>query len=150
MLNADFTVIEIINWEEAFILSYIGKANVIEYYDKFVRSAHQEYPVPAVIRRKRYIKLKSINPSRRNIFLRDKGICQYCGGNGSTIDHIQPRSQLKERSLYNTFSNMVACCISCNRKKGTQVWTPNRIPKRPNRKDLLDTKNIPNEWKPYL
>lgn len=55
--------------------------------------------------------------SRRNIFARDKDVCQYCGDHFPrthlTIDHILPRS----RGGSDTWDNLVLACAACNLKK---------------------------------
>ena len=55
--------------------------------------------------------------SRRNIFARDKSICQYCGRKFAradlTIDHVIPRS----RGGRDTWENLVLACSGCNLKK---------------------------------
>ncbi len=55
--------------------------------------------------------------SRRNIFARDKNICQYCGRHFArfdlTIDHVVPRS----RGGGDTWENLVLACSGCNLKK---------------------------------
>jgi hypothetical protein len=55
--------------------------------------------------------------SRRNIFLRDKGVCQYCGKKFETqqlnIDHVIPKS----KGGQSTWTNIVLSCVKCNDKK---------------------------------
>jgi 5-methylcytosine-specific restriction endonuclease McrA len=59
--------------------------------------------------------------SRKNILLRDRNTCQYCAEalppSDLTLDHVIPRS----RGGNSTWENLVACCHSCNRKKGTRM-----------------------------
>jgi 5-methylcytosine-specific restriction endonuclease McrA len=53
--------------------------------------------------------------SRAGVIRRDKGLCGYCGDpSGKTVDHILPTS----RGGKNTWVNTVACCDSCNQRKG--------------------------------
>jgi 5-methylcytosine-specific restriction endonuclease McrA len=40
--------------------------------------------------------------------------CQYCGRNAENIDHVVPKSQ----GGSHTWENVVACCRTCNTKKG--------------------------------
>lgn len=51
---------------------------------------------------------------RRRVLNRDQ-VCQYCGGEPETIDHVVP----KIRGGEHTESNLVASCLSCNDIKGT-------------------------------
>lgn len=64
---------------------------------------------------------RSVRLSRRNIFARDRGICQYCGCRPTrdevSIDHVIPRS----RGGTSTWENLVLACTACNRKKGNRL-----------------------------
>ena len=57
----------------------------------------------------------------KNILLRDRNQCQYCGvvlpSGELTLDHVVPRS----RGGNSTWENLVACCHSCNRRKGNRM-----------------------------
>jgi 5-methylcytosine-specific restriction endonuclease McrA len=61
--------------------------------------------------------------SRKNILLRDRNTCQYCGvvlsSSDLTLDHVIPRS----RGGLSTWENLVACCHPCNRRKGNRLLT---------------------------
>jgi hypothetical protein len=50
---------------------------------------------------------------RRQILDRDNWTCAYCGGSGTTIDHIHPASRGGE----NTWLNLITACESCNQLK---------------------------------
>jgi len=54
--------------------------------------------------------------TKQEIFRRDNYTCQYCGrkSNNLTIDHVLPRQYGGQRS----WTNLVAACPECNRKKG--------------------------------
>lgn len=58
-----------------------------------------------------------VSYSKKNIILRDKQICQYCGKvcekSESTVDHILPDS----RGGKTSFLNCVLACKKCNSKK---------------------------------
>ena len=60
-----------------------------------------------------------LRPTRANILLRDDETCQYCGKRGRdlTLDHIIPRS----RGGQSTWENLVACCRTCNGRKGNHL-----------------------------
>jgi 5-methylcytosine-specific restriction endonuclease McrA len=51
----------------------------------------------------------------RAVLARDGYRCRYCGGLASTTDHVVA----KARGGTDDPSNLVACCRSCNSKKGT-------------------------------
>ena len=56
--------------------------------------------------------------SRKNILMRDRYTCQYCHRTlpsaELTLDHVIPRSRAGESA----WENLVACCHSCNNRKG--------------------------------
>jgi len=60
--------------------------------------------------------------SRRNVYLRDRNTCQYCGKKckteDSNLDHVIPKSKGGPM----TWTNIVVSCIACNDKK--QNMTP--------------------------
>lgn len=78
--------------------------------------------------------------SRRNIFLRDRNVCQYCGRRFGkpelTIDHVVPRS----RGGRDTWSNLVLACMPCNLKKRDRTPDEARMP-------LLRRPSVPR-WLP--
>ncbi|MBE0535362.1 MAG: HNH endonuclease [Phycisphaerae bacterium] len=82
--------------------------------------------VPRVIRLLSYDRLprRPVKLNRRNIFARDRNLCQYCGKkfplSELSIDHVNPRS-LGGKS---TWENVVCACTKCNVRKGGR--TPNQ------------------------
>lgn len=139
----------------------LGKVEVIEEYDRMIRGISVSIPLPAVIRLNRLVKRKSpiIKFSRQNLYVRDKGVCQYCGSSYEqrelTYDHVIPRS----RGGQTEWTNVVTCCVTCNLKKGGR--TPEEAgmhlmkkPKAPIWIPLL-TQSLgiddpPPSWKDYL
>lgn len=55
----------------------------------------------------------------RGILRRDHHTCQYdeCTVKATTIDHVLPRAQGGQT----VWSNLVACCLGCNQKKGNRT-----------------------------
>ena len=84
----------------------------VAHYD-WVRTVRADLPVPKVIRLLGYDKLpaQGVKLNRRNIFARDKNLCQYCGGSFPTselsLDHVVPRSQGGGTS----WENLVCSCV---------------------------------------
>ena len=48
------------------------------------------------------------------ILRRDAHSCQYCSAKATTLDHVVPRCQ----GGPSTWTNLVACCLPCNQRKG--------------------------------
>ncbi len=88
-------------------------------YD-WVRTVRMEIAVPKIIRLLGYDRLprQDVKLNRRNIFARDKNVCQYCGHhfptNELSLDHVTPRSQGGQSS----WENLVCACTRCNARKG--------------------------------
>lgn len=65
--------------------------------------------------------------NRRNIFVRDGSVCQYCGKRCPTselsLDHVLPRSQGGQSS----WENLVCCCVACNARKGGRTPSEARM-----------------------
>ena len=107
VLNSSYEPLHFTNWKRAVILLFKEKAKIIS---------------KRVIRLVNYVKIsfqktRVENPSRAMIYKRDDHQCQYCGSyKNLTIDHVIPRS----RGGKDTWENLVACCASCNIKKGSK------------------------------
>jgi 5-methylcytosine-specific restriction endonuclease McrA len=88
-----------------------------------VHSAAHAHRVPSVIRllAYRHIPQQSRALSRKNILLRDRNTCQFCGtvfpSSELTLDHVVPRS----RGGRSSWENLVACCYRCNNSKGDRT-----------------------------
>ena len=55
---------------------------------------------------------------RLKVLARDQWSCFYCQQPATTVDHIIPIS--KAPDLVVNYENAVACCQSCNSKKGSR------------------------------
>jgi len=139
VLNAGAIPVSIVSWRRAVVLVQCGKAVALAHYENsrvrssgFVatiptvtssKSARVELEVPSVIQcvhsdfvPKHYTTKLPFN--RRNVYIRDKGTCMYCGKKVSlssfTFDHVTPRSQ----GGTTCWENIVVSCMRCNRDKG--------------------------------
>jgi hypothetical protein len=179
VLNGDYSPLGIIDWKRAVIwsLKYEHSSHksieVLDFYkNDFIIGAHnKKYPIPAVIKTCKYFKLHNqrVNFSRKNLFIRDNYVCQYCGIekdiNELTYDHVIPKSHFKSKnSTPTSWTNIVTACTSCNRRKANK--TPKQanmpllnLPIEPKKhcKYLPVTRhlsiirdNMPQEWTIYL
>lgn len=116
MLNADTTPIKVISLQDAFILVYKEKANIVTESDIVWKSINDSFSMPAIIILREYKKVpyKKVSMTRNNIFKRDGHICGYCESpKDLTIDHIVPKSKGGKDS----WTNLVTCCKNCNSLK---------------------------------
>jgi len=158
-LDSAFKPIEIISWEEAFVLTWLNKAYAVEYSDKWVHSATKKFQIPSVIVLFQYIdeKFFTLPCTRKNILVRDEYRCQYCAQNvreaNLTIDHVLPKS----KGGRSTWDNVVAACKPCNQKKRDYLVENSpvsliRSPKKPSYRSIIKKRigNANLKWKEYL
>ncbi len=125
VLNASYEPINICAARRAIVLVLKGVAMTEEENGHYLHAARMAMRVPSVIRLLEYRRIphQTRALSRKNILLRDRNTCQYCGkslpSSELTLDHVTPRS----RGGLSTWENLVACCHPCNRTKGNQLTT---------------------------
>ena len=113
--------------EEWFQLSQLRRDFEEQKHD-WVKTVDFHIAVPRIVRLLFYDRLPRnyVRFNRRNIFARDKNMCQYCGKKFSSselsLDHVIPRSLGGDAS----WENIVCSCVKCNSKKG------GRTPKQAN------------------
>ncbi len=124
VLNAGGLPVSVVSWQRAVTLYFAEKAIILaEYEDGLIRSIHFSMRVPAVIQcvkshyqPRRFVRVLPF--SRRNVYIRDGGMCMYCGKNvgisSFTFDHVVPR----RAGGKSEWTNVVVSCMRCNSKKG--------------------------------
>jgi len=123
VLNATYEPINVTAVRRAMVLMLKGVAQAEEMHNAEVHSAAHAHKVPSVIRllAYRHIPQQSRALSRKNILLRDRNTCQFCGrifpSSELTLDHVVPRS----RGGRSSWENLVACCYRCNNGKGDRT-----------------------------
>ena len=164
VLNADFRPLSYFplslwSWQDAIKAVFLERVNILEEYDRTVRSPSFEMRLPSVVSLKTYIR-PARHPAftRFNVFLRDRFRCQYCGsGDDLTFDHLVPRS----RGGRTTWDNVVAACAPCNLLKGGRLpaqtgMHPRHPPHKPSVSELRNNgrRFPPNylheSWADYL
>jgi 5-methylcytosine-specific restriction endonuclease McrA len=123
VLNASYEPINICAARRAVVLVLKGVAMTEEENGHSLHAARFTMQLPSVIRLLEYRRIphQTRALSRKNILLRDRNTCQYCGNvhasSELTLDHVVPRS----RGGLSAWENLVACCHPCNRQKGNQL-----------------------------
>lgn len=119
VLNADYMPIAACHPVRGALLVSRNKAHALEITSEVMRSERITLSLPAVIVLAQYRKVQlrptPKPPGRQRVLMRDDYRCQYCGATATTVDHIVPRSAGGGSS----WTNMVACCVACNGKKGS-------------------------------
>lgn len=122
-LSSSYEPVGVIPWTKAVNLLYDKKVSVLETYDREIRSPSVCMKMPSVVVYKQsfFRGKRGIRFSRKNIFLRDEGLCQYCNKmvkfSNFTLDHVVP----KWKGGLTSWDNIVTCCYSCNQKKGEKT-----------------------------
>jgi len=158
VLNKAYEPLDICNVKRAILLIFLEKAESVVPMERVIHSVSKEFPIPSVIRVKRYISPvhDSVVLNKKNIFRRDNHKCQYCGSKNQqlTIDHIVP----KVKGGKDTWENLVTACHRCNNMKGDKDLAESGLillkkPRKPTRIHRLrkfagEKSRI--KWRPFL
>lgn len=131
LLNSDYSPLHFVSDQEAIILFYKGRAEVVNSFQTGMPSEWEEVfsspstslHVPATMRLLSYVNKKWKPPRFRKkvLFNRDNWTCQYCGskvrGVAAEVEHVVPQS----RGGATSWLNCVTACRPCNKKKGNQT-----------------------------
>jgi 5-methylcytosine-specific restriction endonuclease McrA len=162
VLDKSWMPYRVVPWRDAMSWMFQDRVDVVHTHDETVRSAHDEWLVPSVVRMRagHSHKSKIVRFSRTGVWNRDNGECQYCGVHVPfkelTLDHIVPRFEGGTTSWTNT----VTCCFRCNQKKGHKSLADSgfQLRNRPTKptthdvvlRELSRLGDIPEDWKNYL
>jgi 5-methylcytosine-specific restriction endonuclease McrA len=148
VLNQNYEPLNVCNLPRAFRLVFGEKAEVIEYDHQVIRTPRTEYRAPSVIRLQHLIRRPRprVKLSRREVFSRDRHVCQYCGrqAHDMTLDHVVPR----HRGGGHTWENLVTACKPCNHRKGGKTLEEARL--RLLRSPFEPRSDIYSLFTPYL
>lgn len=120
VLNASYEPLSVVSTRRAVVLVLRGRATLVVGRDEHWASEHETFVVPSVVRLTSFVRVpyrRTVPVTRRAVFGRDGHACQYCGGAAESLDHVLPRS----RGGPHTWENVVACCRSCNIRKGDRL-----------------------------
>lgn len=134
LLNGDYSFLGQVTWQKAVCLVFKEKARVLKYSDRLIYGVGRVFRAPAVmvlVKVVRSVYRSRVPFNKKNVLVRDRYTCAYCGRkfSGLTIDHVIPVS----RGGNNDFDNCVACCATCNNRKGARTPTEAgmRLSRRP-------------------
>ena len=120
LVNGDCTPLCTISWQRAVKLMLRDKAHPFSNEFLEIKTISQTILVPKILRLLKIVKnifKGKVKYCKKNVLLRDKYTCAYCGKNvvhGYTLDHVIPRCAGGK----DVFENVVACCRPCNISKG--------------------------------
>ena len=158
LLNTTYEPLSLIDWKKAITLVYLGKSEVLEEYDRHIKTVSHAVKVPSVLRLNEKIPTKfiyNVKFSRPNVSLRDQYTCQYCGkifkALDLTYDHVTPKSKGGPTS----WNNIVTCCIPCNRKKDNLTLEQAHMvlikkPVKPRYLPLTKKQDMVSSWEKYI
>ena len=138
------------SWKRAVSAVVRGRAEIIEQHSEYsIKTGSGYFPLPTKVRFltgifagkiKRYRGPPKL--SKKNLWIRDSGKCQYCdinlSVNSCTIDHVIPKS----KNGTHTWNNVVLSCSKCNQRKGSRMISEcnMRLKKAPNIPKFLEIK----------
>lgn len=129
VLSTGFEQLYTTSWQHAISIVFGGKAEIVETHpSETIGCVDGSIPMPVIVRFKKGVFAGAIKrpnrprkPTRKNLYVRDRGTCQYCGDKltyeGSTLDHVLPKS----KGGLDLWENLVLCCAPCNYKKGNKL-----------------------------
>lgn len=145
VLNSSYQPVKLVSWQRALLLWFQGKVEVVEYHSAVARSARTEFPIPSILRLKRFVnhrRFARVKFCRENVYRRDDYTCQYCGerfqAKELTLDHVVPASKRGRKD----WTNMVTACRKCNHRKANRTPLAAGMP-------LLSEPKVPN-WLPPI
>ena len=157
VLNQNYEPLNICNVRRAVVLLDVGKAELLVNGRGMIHTPRILIPAPSVIRLMYLVRrpLLQRRLSRREVFIRDRYSCQYCGRESHTLtlDHIVPRF----RGGAHSWENVVSACIPCNHRKaartpkeaGMRLLREARAP-RPNPYYLFHTRSLEEGWLQFM
>jgi 5-methylcytosine-specific restriction endonuclease McrA len=159
LLNSTYEPLTALPVRRAIIMLICGKADVVhdDPTGPVVHSASRSIAVPSVIRLRTFVRVPyraRVPMTRAALMHRDRFCCAYCGGKADTVDHVVPRSRGGDHS----WENCVACCSTCNHRKGDRLltelgWSLRLVPASPKGQHwrlLATVKELDPAWARYL
>lgn len=164
-LSSNYEPLGVVDWDKAIALLFSGKVHVLSEYERVIHSPSIELKIPSVIvfKNNKHRRHNSVRFSRKNVWIRDEGLCQYCNKQVSvkefTIDHVVPR----KHGGATMWTNVVTSCMACNQKKSDKLLHKcgmklRKVPVKPQSLPYVQDvdhysgfgSKIPDDWKFWL
>lgn len=157
VLNQNYAPLNICNVRRAVVLLDFAKAELLVNGRGMIHTPRILIAIPSVIRMMYLVRRPILQRrlSRREVFIRDKHACQYCGRESHTLtlDHIIPRY----RGGSHSWENVVSACILCNHRKaartpkeaGMRLLREAKAP-QPSPYYLFQTLSLAEEWLQFM
>ena len=157
VLNLNYVPVNVCTVRRAIVLVTKGKAELLENHQGYLHTVSQDIDAPSVIRLAYMVKRPFLprKLSKKEVFLRDKFTCQYCGKkvHDLTLDHVIPRRQQGAH----TWENVVTACNRCNLHKAGRTPAEakmrlGRVPRAPDPNPylILQSRVILDDWEIYI
>ena len=157
VLNLNYVPVNVCTVRRAIVLLTKGKAELLENHAGQLHTVSRLIDAPSVIRLSYMVKRPFLprKLSKKEVFLRDKFTCQYCGKrvHDLTLDHVIPRRQQGAH----TWENVVTACNRCNLYKAGRTPAEAKmrlgsIPRAPDPNPylILQNRTILEEWEIYI
>ena len=157
VLNLNYVPVNVCTVRRAIVLLTKGKAELLENHAGQLHTVSRVIDAPSVIRLSYMVKRPFLprKLSKKEVFLRDKFTCQYCGKrvHDLTLDHVIPRRQQGAH----TWENVVTACNRCNLYKAGRTPAEAKmrlgsIPRAPDPNPylILQNRTILEEWAIYI
>ncbi|MEC9014512.1 MAG: HNH endonuclease [Chloroflexota bacterium] len=157
VLNLNYVPVNVCTVRRAIVLLTKGKAELLENHAGQLHTVSRLIDAPSVIRLSYMVKRPFLprKLSKKEVFLRDKFTCQYCGKrvHDLTLDHVIPRRQQGAH----TWENVVTACNRCNLYKAGRTPAEAKmrlgsIPRAPDPNPylILQNRTILEEWAIYI
>ena len=157
VLNLNYVPVNVCTVRRAIVLLTKGKAELLENHACQLHTVSLLIDAPSVIRLSYMVKRPFLprKLSKKEVFLRDKFTCQYCGKrvHDLTLDHVIPRRQQGAH----TWENVVTACNRCNLYKAGRTPAEAKmrlgsIPRAPDPNPylILQNRTILEEWEIYI
>lgn len=146
VFSNSYEPISVISGKRALVLFLKGKAHILtEHASYSIQTGDKIFPIPTQILLLKPVKSRPTTRvpaqlTQRNLFVRDKYTCQYCGRHRAelkkkeflTRDHVHPQS----KGGKDEWKNVVTACNKCNNRKadltlGDACMDLNKLPSIP-------------------